>query len=383
MRGTAIRVRFCGRRAVQSLADRAAGLARHFGPGVEASFDFRAGPGLGGAATAFRDTLGAARSADALWLLSQHPARIAAARLGRLLFGTPFIVDTGDLLEESERTAGRGRLRCLAVRLLERASMRLADAVVVRGTRHVEIAERWGARAVMLVPDGVECAPFARGDRDAVRREIGAGDAVVVGVVSTIALEPRLGLPSPGWDVVECVARLPDLGLIGLVVGDGPGLAALRKLAERRGVAQRVRFVGRRPLEALPAYFAAMDVFLHTALNNPMSQVRTTGKLPLLLAAGRAAVVSRVGEAARVLEGTGMLLDFDGTPEQYAVRLAERVREIVRDRAFDRWRETGPEIARREFDYAALARRAEALIRRLAAAGATTADAAGARPTRG
>jgi phosphatidylinositol alpha-1,6-mannosyltransferase len=246
--------------------------------------------------------------------------------------------------------------------------VRWPDAVVVRGSRHVELLELWGVRGAVLIPDGVDCGAFVGADREGVRRAIGAGTSAVVGVVSTIGWEPRLGLPSPGWDVVECLARLPDLDLVGLIVGDGPGLAGLQSFAAQRGVADRMRFVGRQSLEALPGYLAAMDVFLHTALNNPMSQVRTTGKLPLLLAAGRAAVVSRVGEAARVLEGTGMLLDFDGTPEQYAALLAERVRALVAARAFDRWKETGPAIARREFDYALLSRRAEALVRRLAAA---------------
>jgi hypothetical protein len=110
-----------------------------------------------------------------------------------------------------------------------------------------------------------------------------------------------------------------------------------------------------------------MDIVLHTALNNPMSAVRTTGKLPLLLAAGSAAVVSRVGEAGRVLEGTGMLLDFDGTPEDYAARLAGRVREIIARGELLQWRETGPDIARREFDYAVLGERAGALLASLAA----------------
>ncbi len=363
MKGDAIRVWLAGRRGVQSLEDRAAGLARRFPSDLVASFAFRAGPGPVGAWTAFRETLAAARTHDVLWLLSQHPARLAAAWLGRLLFGTPFIVDTGDLLEESARTAGQGALYCAAVRVVERASVVLPDAVVVRGSRHADLLTAAGVRRVMLIPDGVDSAAFARADGEPARRQIGAGDSVVVGVVSTIGLEGRLGLPSPGWDVVECLARLPDLALLGLVVGDGPGLGALRALAERRGVARRMRFVERQSLDALPAWLAAIDVFLHTALNNPMSQVRTTGKLPLLLAAGRAAVVSKVGEAARVLEGTGMLLDFDGTPEEYAGRLAARVRELIAERAFERWRETGPAIARREFDYEVLARRAAELIR--------------------
>ncbi len=107
---------------------------------------------------------------------------------------------------------------------------------------------------------------------------------------------------------------------------------------------------------------STIDIFLHTALNNPMSAVRTTGKLPLLLAAGSAAVVSRVGEAARVLAGTGMLLDFDGTPDEYAARLAERVGQILSGNELGRWREAGPEIARREFDYRALGARAGELL---------------------
>lgn len=127
-----------------------------------------------------------------------------------------------------------------------------------------------------------------------------------------------------------------------------------------------MRFIPRVPLDALPEYLSAIDVFLHTALNNPMSAVRTTGKLPLLLAAGCAAVVSRVGEAARVLEGTGMLLDFESTPEDYAERLASRVRAIINEGEPTRWRETGPAIAQREFDYTVLGLRAEALVRELA-----------------
>jgi len=361
MRGDAIRVRFAGRRGVGSLRSRAEGLARHCSANVAASFEFDAGGGLRGAWAAFRETLAASRAQDLIWLLSQHPARLAAARLGRALFGTPFIVDTGDLLEESERTAGRGALRCAVTRVVEWASVRLPDAVVVRGSRHADLLTGAGVPRVMLIPDGVECDAFARGDGAAGRHAIGAYGSTVVGVVSTIGLEPRLGLPSPGWDVVECVARLPDHDLIGLVVGDGSGLGALRDLAERRGVAARMRFVGRQPEATLPDWLAAMDVFLHTALNNRMSQVRTTGKLPLLLAAGRAAVVSKVGEAARVLAGTGMLLDFEGTPEEYAAALAARVRTLIEERAFERWREAGPAIARREFDYALLSRRAEEL----------------------
>jgi glycosyltransferase involved in cell wall biosynthesis len=310
-------------------------------------------------------TLAAARRNDVLWLFTQHPAPLLGAWLGRRLFGTPFIVDTGDLLAESERTAGSSSVWVRLVGAWERLSVRLPDAVVVRGTAHLAVLREVAGRDGVLIPDGVECDEFARRDGRAVRQALGMGDAVTLGVVATVSWEPRLGLPSPGWDVVECVSRLKDLDVAGIVIGDGPGLPRLVAMAERLGVRDRLKLPGRVPLAAIPDYLSAMDIFLHTALNNPMSAVRTTGKLPLLLASGCAAVVSRVGEAARVLEGTGMLLDFDGPPDEYAKRVAERVRAIVTNGELARWREAGPVIARREFDYARLARRAEELVRRL------------------
>jgi glycosyltransferase involved in cell wall biosynthesis len=274
-------------------------------------------------------------------------------------------VDTGDLLSESERMRGRGRLWCALVGWWERLSLRLPDAVVVRGTAHEPIAERLGARRVTLLPDGVDVAALARRGAAGLRARIGATERVTVGVIATISLERRTGLPSPGWDVVECVARLRDLDVVGVIVGDGPGLAALQALAARHGVSERMRWVGRVSGDELPDWMSVIDVFLHTALNNAMSAVRTTGKLPLLLAAGSAAVVSRVGEAARVLEGTEMLLDFDGTPEEYADALAARVRAIIAGGELERWREAGPAIARREFDYALLGDRAGRLVSQL------------------
>jgi glycosyltransferase involved in cell wall biosynthesis len=354
-----IRVLFAGRGGVQSLEDRARGLARHFSADISADFDFGQG--------AFVRTIRAAAPYDVLWLMSQSPLRLMAASLGRLGLATPFIVDTGDLLYESAKTAGRSAPYCTLVRAWEWLSVRLPDAVVVRGSHHA--AQLNGVKHVTLVRDGVECWKFARRDGANVRREIDAGEATVLGIVSTIGYEPLLGLPSPGWDLVECLARLKDVNTIGLVVGDGPGLAKLKELGEQRGVASRMRWVGRVPLDALVGYLGAIDIFLHTALNNPMSWARTTGKLPLLLASGCAAVVSEVGEAASVLKGTGMLLPFDGRPAEYAERLAERVRSLISKGELKKWRESGPEIARGEFDYAQLARIAETLIRQVAAPG--------------
>lgn len=354
-----MKVWFGGRTGVPSLEERASGLAAHLGPGIAPSIGFS-----DDRPSAF---YAAARSHDVVWLMSQHPLRLLGAARGRRMGGARIVVDTGDLLYESERTAGSRGPRLWLTGWWEPRSVRLADAVVVRGTAHVPIAESWGARRVVYIPDGVEPGLFARRDAAHLRRRLGIQGRITVGVVSTIGLHAATGTPSPGWDVVETLARLRDLPLAGLVIGDGPGMPALRAMATRMGVADRLVLPGRVPLADLPDYLSALDIFVHTALNNRMSAVRTTGKLPLLLAAGCAAVVSRVGEAARVLEGTGMLLDFGGSLDDYAAALAVRVRELITASQLERWREIGPAIARREFDYALLGMRAAAVIRDLAA----------------
>src|SRR5439155_17871072 len=97
----------------------------------------------------------------------------------------------------------------------------------------------------------------------------------------------------------------------GVVIGDGSGLPILRARCREYGIEDRVLFLGRLPYEELPRYLGLIDVCLSTQTNDLVGQVRTTGKLPLYLAAGRYVLASRVGEAARVLDAD-MLVDHDG-----------------------------------------------------------------------
>ncbi|MGZ8350827.1 MAG: glycosyltransferase, partial [Allosphingosinicella sp.] len=57
---------------------------------------------------------------------------------------------------------------------------------------------------------------------------------------------------------IAAMTRLPEAVL--MIVGEGPERPRLERLARRLGVAPRVRFLGARPHEELPALFAAADV---------------------------------------------------------------------------------------------------------------------------
>src|SRR5438093_1103287 len=101
---------------------------------------------------------------------------------------------------------------CGPIRQAVTFAHRDARAFRRRGSRHVSLLGGPLVGRVMLLPDGVECEAFARRDGSQVRRDIGAGEGTtVLGIVSTIGWEGQLELPSPGWDLVECLARLTDL----------------------------------------------------------------------------------------------------------------------------------------------------------------------------
>ena len=360
-----IRLCFAALEQPEWLTERARGLARYLGPDIQVSQLFIGTRGLRGSWRGFRSLLQAGRKAEVLYLISMHPVRVLAAWLARLLFKSRFVVDTGDLLYEQAKTRGDARWRCWFTSGWEAICLRLPDALVVRGSLHLRLLVERGFHNVTFIPDGVDPASLRPMKNRRLRDQLGLKDKITVGILATVGWDPHLRLPSPGWDLVACLARLPELPLHGLVIGDGPGLPQLKELCRTQGLEDRVTFLGRVPYAELPACLGLLDICLHTALNNRMSMVRTTGKLPVLLACGGCLVVSAVGEATRVLKDTGMLLPFDGTPEEYGKALAARVRRLVTEGNFDRYRQRGPEIVRREFAYQVLSQRVEDLVQRL------------------
>ncbi len=68
-----------------------------------------------------------------------------------------------------------------------------------------------------------------------------------------------------GYEVlIEAAARLPP-DVVVVVGGAGDRLEHYRQLAARRGLAERVRFVGRLPAHRVEAYFAAAEVFVQAS----------------------------------------------------------------------------------------------------------------------
>ncbi|MCS6975603.1 MAG: glycosyltransferase [Gemmatales bacterium] len=281
---------------------------------------------------------------------------VLAVALARVLTSCRVILDTGDAIVELGRALGRGPILLGLTRALEVIGFRIADRVVVRGEHHRNLLRNQGLRAEWI-PDGVcpeDFQPAASTSKKAI-------PPVTLGVVGSCTWSPRWKL-CYGWELVETLSLLPPDLANGVFIGDGDALPWLKREAERLGVADRVQFLGRVSYHDLSRHLAEIDIALSTQTNDRAGQVRTTGKLPLYLAAGRFVLATRVGTAGRILPEE-MLVDYHGSVDRdYPRRLAERVVRLVKEGVALSPRSDCVELARRHFDYDLLAPRYADLI---------------------
>lgn len=278
----------------------------------------------------------------------------------------PYVLDTGDLVYEMALESGVGAgWKLPLLKHVESFAQRRASAIVVRGTRHQELLRERGYRRVELIRDGyVDPGPVDVAAVDRLRDQLGITGRFVVGVLGSTVWSPKLRI-CYGWDLLQALPRLQDLPISGLVVGDGDGLPWLKDEARRLGVEDRVRFAGRIPYADVQPMLRVFDIAMSTQTNNLPGRVRTTGKLPEYMAAGRFIAASRVGEAELLLPEP-MLVDFYGSVDrEYPERLAARVRQVFHDPSMRRLGGGLPERARALCHYEVLRRNFETLARSL------------------
>lgn len=133
--------------------------------------------------------------------------------------------------------------------------------------------------------------------------------------------------------VVDAAALLEGDGRVAFhVVGSGSMLAECEARAESLGLGN-VSFHGRRPMEEMPAYYAASDAMVVTFEDSPMACYTLPRKVTTYLAAGRPVLAAASGETARVITDAGCGLCC-GTAD--AKGLARIAREIAETPASER-----------------------------------------------
>ncbi|MFO0852027.1 MAG: glycosyltransferase [Gemmataceae bacterium] len=206
----------------------------------------------------------------------------AALILARLLFGTRYVVGSGDAV--GPYVAGRVRWLGPAFGLYERVLCRLAAGYIGWTPYLVGRAVAFGCPRGVTAP-GWAATPLSSEERAAARADVRrrldiSPDELVVGLAGSLAWNRRYRY-CYGLELVEAARRVKRPDVRFLVVGDGTGLAELKRRADGR-----VLFTGRVPAAEVPRYCAAMDVGSLPQSLDGVGLVRYTTKLPEYLAAG-------------------------------------------------------------------------------------------------
>jgi D-inositol-3-phosphate glycosyltransferase len=248
----------------------------------------------------------------------------------------------------------------------------------------VELLKEYGARSdrVALIPSAVDTDRFRPIDRLHARTLLGIDPAAEI-IVYVGRVIPRKDIRN----VVRALASLVDRRRAAgrhfptlIIVGGEterpdpvatPEIGAVQALADELGVAQHVRFVGRRQPEELHRWYSAADVAVTTPWYEPF------GLTPLeAMACGTPVIGSNVGGISfTVADGETGYLVPPRDPESLSARLEELLADAPRRRSLG---ETGRARVLSLFTWPEVARRTselyESLLRKHVETAASTAD---------
>lgn len=245
---------------------------------------------------------GAIQVAGAELLHAHSPPPMSAAYASRAAKagGLPFVV-TYHCDPELPSLVGP-LLEGLYRRTIGATTLRRADRVIVTTRTYAATSRAVWRYNPEVIPNAVDHRRFhPDADGASVREKLRIEPARPV-VLLVGRIVPHKGIEH----LIEAARYVPE-GLF-LVAGEGASLEAMRSLARRMGVANRVRFLGRVSEEALPRLYAACDVFALPSV----SRLEAFGIVALeAMASARPVVVADIPGVREVIEDgrEGLLAD--------------------------------------------------------------------------
>lgn len=275
---------------------------------------------------------------DVLHAASDHVNAAVALDVGRAR-GLPVAYEARTFFEDTwlARHGGefaRGSDTFTLLRDRHTEALLAADVVTTlsAGMRDAIVARGKDADRVFVVPNAVPMDFLSPRDASFSRRRLGIDSGFWVGSVATVNEDE-------GFDtLVDAVAMLRGeaIDARALVVGDGPGLAALRARAEAQGVP--MLSPGRVPLAQVRDWYDVLDVFALPRADTVLNRGVTALKPLEAQARGIPVVGSDLPAVAEVL-APGSSLVPAGDAEALAVALGALVDSDPRREAGERARE--------------------------------------------
>jgi PEP-CTERM/exosortase A-associated glycosyltransferase len=226
-------------------------------------------------------------------VLDAAPAIAVGMRMG-----IPVVYEVRAFWEDAavdHGTTREGSLRYRLTRGYETRALERAAHVftICEGLRGDIVARGIDAHRVTVIPNAVDIQAFEPGGvRDAaLERELGLEGSTVVGFIGSFYAYEGLDLLLTA--VPEILRARADVRV--LLVGGGPQEAALKRLAQQLGVADKVVFTGRVPHVQIQRYYDLVDVLAYPRHSMRLTDLVTPLKPLEAMAQGRLLVASDVG----------------------------------------------------------------------------------------
>lgn len=187
-----------------------------------------------------------------------YPDGVAAARLGAVI-GKPVVISARGTdvtwIPRYRRARRQIRRAAKSAAALVTVSQALKDSLVALGV---------DPGKVTVLRNGVDLERFGPRDRAPLRASLGLDGPVWLTVSHLVELK--------GVDIaIEALTRVPDVTL--LIAGNGPQERTLRRLVDRLGLHERVRFLGAIPNAELCDYYNVADAMVLASSREGMPNV--------------------------------------------------------------------------------------------------------------
>ncbi len=222
-------------------------------------------------------------------------------------FGLPYLLEVNAPLSLERNNHGGLYLNRLA-RWSEETAWRNADFVLPVSNvlaDHIRRAKVPDER-IVVVPNAINLERFnAPLDGTSAKKRLDLEGRTVLGFVGYLRSWHRLDR------VTDLLERNDGNNLHFLVIGDGPGLPALRRQVRARGVSERVTFLGPQPRDDMSGLISAFDIALQPGVTAYASPLKTFEYMTL----GRAIVAPDTPNMREILSHgeTALLFDPDST----------------------------------------------------------------------
>ena len=275
------------------------------------------------------------------------PDYLVFAALPLKLAGVPVLLDLHEAMPEFFRSRFPKAANPISYRLLrlqERLSIAFANEVMTVNEPLAERLRGFGVKSDRLTvilnsPDLGLFDPAAH----PTRKFMADGR---LRIVYTGALTPTYELDVV-LRAVAAIARIrPTLPVSATFYGRGDALPALEALASELGIADRVDFPGRIPIEDVPRAVAAGDVGVAPTRLDPFTGMSLSTKLLEYAAMGKPVVASRLPTVERYFSTDTLSVYEPGDPESLAATILGLVDDAPGRRArVDRTRQRGDELS--------------------------------------